>query len=288
MILNLRKEDFFKPVDSPIAMARRLPQWPFEIHSHEFCEIVFILGGHGLHITENEAYPVEAGDVFVITGSRSHGYKELDNLNLINIYYDPKDIHMPIHDLFTLAGYQALFTLEPAYRRQHRFESRLRLSADELAYVNKLIDVLDDELRNERKGYRFMVCAVFMQIIGYLSRCYERSPNIASQSLLRIGEAISYMETHYDCPITLGELAELACMSKRNFSRVFRKTMGYTPINYLTHLRLAKAADLLPQRQMNITQIAFHVGFQDSNYFTRQFHNIFGVSPRHYRNEKLL
>ncbi len=52
MAIQLRKEDFFKPADSPIAMARRMPQWPFDIHVHDFSELVIILGGYGLHVTE--------------------------------------------------------------------------------------------------------------------------------------------------------------------------------------------------------------------------------------------
>jgi AraC-like DNA-binding protein len=286
MTIRLRKDDFFSPPDSPLAMARRIPQWPFEDHSHEFSELVFITGGHGLHVTEEESYPIGMGDVFLITAHHKHGYRELKDLNLINIYYDQNELNFPTQDLYTLPGYQAFFKLEPAYRKQHRFQSRLQLSATELEHVIGLIDRLDRELRAQQQGFRFMAVAVFMQVVGYISRCYEPASSTASQSLLKIGEALSYLENHYDQPVALVELARLAHMSERNFLRVFRKIMGDTPINYLLRLRLAKAAELLRQDQMNITQVAYRVGFQDSNYFTRKFSEVFRMSPRRYQAQK--
>ncbi len=285
MIPNLQKQDVFKPANSPIAMARRTPQWSFDIHTHGFSELVIILNGKGMHITENETYPIKRGDVFIISGNRSHGYSDLDNLNLINIYYDLNELRMPMHDLYMLPGYTALFTLEPAYRKKHGFQSKLRLTNKELSDLNHMVNVLDKELRGQHKGFRFLTCAVFMQIVGYISRCYEQSSNPASQSLLKIGESISYIENNYTQPITLEQLADMAHMSRRSYQRIFRKIMGDSPINYLLGLRLSRAKELLKNKEINITQVAFRSGFQDSNYFSRKFRNIYGISPRHYREQ---
>jgi AraC family L-rhamnose operon transcriptional activator RhaR/AraC family L-rhamnose operon regulatory protein RhaS len=286
MIRTLRKEDWFHPDGFPLVVARRDPQEPFGLHSHEFCEIVIITGGTGLHVTGQESWPLAAGDVFVIGGKRPHDYQNMEGLCLINILFDPAALRMDLLDLPTLSGYHALFTLEPVWRRRHKFKSRLRLAPKDLAVAIGIIDQLDHELRDRAAGFRFLATALYMQLIGVLSRCYSRSRNPDSRALLRLAEAISYLETYYAEPVDLDELARTAHMSKRGFIRAFRAAMGSAPIAYLIQLRLNRAADLLRHTSQSITDIAFHVGFTDSNYFSRQFHKVLGITPRTYRQQQ--
>jgi AraC-like DNA-binding protein len=126
---------------------------------------------------------------------------------------------------------------------------------------------------------------LFMQMIGYLSRCYGRLRNPDSRALLRIAETITHLETNFALPINLDALSRIAHMSKRSFIRAFRAATDQTPIAYLIQLRINRAAMLLRQGHDNITDIAFRVGFSDSNYFTRQFRKLLGVSPRGYRQQ---
>jgi len=56
--------------------------------------------------------------------------------------------------------------------------------------------------------------------------------------------------------------------------------MGRTPLEYLIRLRAHKAGDPLRTSDATITEIAFAVGFQDRNHFSRQFRKITGASPR--------
>ena len=64
---------------------------------------------------------------------------------------------------------------------------------------------------------------------------------------------------------------------------VFRKVTGYSPIDYLLHVRLAKAAEMLQKTELPISEIALECGFTDSNYFSRQFRRHCNSSPRDYR-----
>jgi len=66
--------------------------------------------------------------------------------------------------------------------------------------------------------------------------------------------------------------------------RSFKEITGFSPTQYIIRLRLEKACHLLSTTTLPVTEIAFHVGFDDSNYFARQFHNVIGLSPSHYRN----
>ena len=282
---TLKRKDWFHADGFPIAVERRDPQKPFGLHSHEFAEIVIITAGRGVHVTGRESYPLNTGDTLVIGGSRQHDYHSMDRLCLVNILFQPDKLHLRTHDLRALPGYHALFTLEPAWRRRPQFNGRLRLTPSELSGVMVLVEKLDEELRVRASGFKFMATAIFMQLIGCLSRCYARSKSPDSRALLRIGEAISHLETNYPAGIDLDRLARIAHMSKRNFIRSFQAAMGTSPIAHLVQLRVNRGASLLRSTDQSVTEIAFAVGFTDSNYFARQFNKLIGVSPSQYRKQ---
>jgi AraC family L-rhamnose operon transcriptional activator RhaR/AraC family L-rhamnose operon regulatory protein RhaS len=282
----LRRKDWFPPDGFPVAVERRNPQEPFGLHAHEFGEMVIITSGRGVHVTGKESYPLNMGDVFVIGGSRPHDYHNMERLCLINILFQPEKLDLlRDNELRALPGYHALFVLEPAWRLRHQFNSRLRLTAQELGVVGDLVDKLEHELQNRPPGFKYMATAVFMQLVGYLSRCFGKARNPDSRALLRIGEAISHLEANYQEPVDLEQLARIAHMSKRHFIRNFQAAMGCSPIAHLIQLRVNHAASLLRQSHAGVTEIAFQVGFGDGNYFARQFHKLVGVTPSEYRRQ---
>ncbi|MFN3193746.1 MAG: helix-turn-helix domain-containing protein [Aureliella sp.] len=282
---KLRKEDWFHQDGYPIVIERRDPQEPFGLHCHEFSEIVIITGGQGLHITGEDSYELVPGDTFVIGGDRPHDYLNMNDLSLINILFDPHEIPLAFNDMQSLPGYHALFTLEPAWRKRHHFTSRLQLNPAELAEALRLIEAMESELSGRRPGFGVVTMATMLQLVAFLSRCYSRTINPDSKKLLRIANTISHIERHFAHQITLDDLVDISGMSRRNFIRTFESTMGTSPINYLIERRMREATKLLKTTDRNITEIAFDVGFSDSNYFSRQFKKSLGQSPRQYRNQ---
>ncbi|MCM2370417.1 helix-turn-helix domain-containing protein [Aporhodopirellula aestuarii] len=283
----LRKSQFFHPDGFPIVVARRDPQEPFGLHSHEFWEIVIITGGSGRHVTGVDSYELAAGDAFVIGGARPHDYQDLEGLRLINILFDNDELPWNLGDLKEMPGYHALFTLEPAFRQRHRFDSRLRLNPMELAFAIEKIELLERELDERTAGFRVMAMTQMMQLVTFLARCYDRFRDPRSQGLLEVADAIAHIEIHYAEPITLDHLIQISNMSRRNFLRTFETAMEDSPIQYLIRLRIRKACEQLRVSKKSITEIAMDVGFSDSNYFSRKFRDIVGVSPRDYKRRYL-
>ena len=279
----LKIDEWFHPDGFPISVERREPQELFEPHAHEFAELVIVTGGKCLHVLGNDSWEMTAGDVFVIAGKREHEYRDLLDLRLVNILYQPNQLKMGLLDLPSVAGYHALFTLEPAWRNKQPAKGKLHLNGKELAQVTELVDRLEGELKAREPGFGFMATACFMQIIGMLSRCYGRSPSPDGKALLRIGEALSHLERNIHREVNLEELASIAHMSRRSFLRVFQSATGTSPLAWVIEQRINRACNLLRHTDRRITEIAFDVGFNDSNYFTRQFTKATGFSPRNYR-----
>ncbi len=255
-------------------------------HTHEFEELVVILGGSGKHQVGRELYDISAGDVFVMLGGMNHCYPEARDLSLINLLYDPASLRLPLADLGTLPGYHALFQVEPRLRQQQRFQNRLKLDVAELGRLAVLIGELESELRSNTGGSRFLATAHFMRIFGLLARAYTRIPVGQRRPLDQISRLLGHLESHYAEPLKIEALAKMARMSPSSLFRLFRHHVGRSPVDYLIRLRIGRAAEMLRRESARISEVSEAVGFTDSNYFSRQFHRVMGVTPREHRQRR--
>jgi AraC-like DNA-binding protein len=74
-------------------------------------------------------------------------------------------------------------------------------------------------------------------------------------------------------------------LSAFHFLRVFRRTLGVTPHQYLIRCRLRRAARLLLDDVLPVTTVAFEAGFGDLSNFVRTFGRAAGVSPQRFRQQ---
>lgn len=289
MIETLVADTYFSVPEFPIAVVRAPAHSPvYEMHRHGFAELAIVFEGRAIHYTEHACYAIKAGDIFFLHGQQAHGFRDIEGLNIVNLIFRPERLSIGWHYLRALPGYHALFALEPQYRQQHAFLGRLQVGMADLDEIGTLITHISSELDRRDAGYVPVVLAHFSHLLVYLARCYARMTSPPAQEVLRVAATVTYLETHYMDRITLQELADIACMSPFTFLHVFKQAMGIPPIAYLIETRIRNAVALLHDTSMCITEIASAVGFADSNYFTRQFKAIMGISPRDYRKHLCL
>lgn len=94
---------------------------------------------------------------------------------------------------------------------------------------------------------------------------------------------ITYIHSYYQEKITLTDICKAGNVGKTSCTSIFKKYMDCTPIGFLTEVRLQKAAELLRETDMTITEIAYESGFTGASYFAEIFRSHFGCSPREYR-----
>lgn len=85
-----RKGEYPTFEDYSIYAQRVVLNGEFVQHSHDFDEIVLILSGTGEHLVGQRVYSLKRGDVFVIKGETRHGFRGAENLELVNVMYDPR------------------------------------------------------------------------------------------------------------------------------------------------------------------------------------------------------
>ncbi len=286
--LTLHASEFFHDRDFQLELIERDPQIPYPLHTHDFSELVIVLGGTGMHFTHGDEYQVSPGDVFFIESGFAHGYKNPVKLHLYNILFDTSLLGHSFLDITHMPGYHSIFHIEPRYRKNHSFETRLRLSPDKMAVVTGIIAGMRKELEetSHEYGSRAMALAHFLELVVTLSRFYGISDETRSQEIHKLARVFAFMEQNRGRQLSLQELVDHSYMSYSTLNRAFHQAAGYSPIEYHLRLRIKDACRKLESSPLPITEIAYQSGFEDSNYFSRQFRKILGMTPRNYRKSR--
>lgn len=253
------------------------------VHTHDSAELVIILAGRAVHVVDGQEYGLKAGDVFVISTHSEHGYKNAQGLKLCNIMFELPEFAAAGSKLKQLPGFQSLFVLEPFFRREHRFGSKLELDPARLDFVKELLGLILREYEEREDGFRPVIGTYFTALITYLSRQYSAEKNNVSGKLYNLASAIAHMENNFLESLDIGSVASIACLSVRQFSRVFGRNYGMSPKEYLIKLRLDYACKLMRSSGLKLGAIAMESGFSDISLFSRQFKARYGISPREYR-----
>jgi AraC-like DNA-binding protein len=253
------------------------------LHYHDFAELVVVAKGHGVQHIEGRDYPVSAGDVFLLQGSQRHAFREREAMVIFNVMYDARHVSLPASELRRIPGYNAMFVLEPTCRSRHNFTSRLHLERAALAHAEAMLRAMVHESEHRPVGYEASLLDSLVGLMIFLSREYSSIKTTNGRALLRMGQLIGLLEREYVRRWRLTDLALEAHMSESTLLATFKEATGQSPIDYLIRLRIQRAAELLCKGTESISEVAFAVGFEDSNYFSRQFRRTMHASPREYR-----
>lgn len=100
---------------------------------------------------------------------------------------------------------------------------------------------------------------------------------------IEIWRARNFIREHSDDELSLTKVAKFVNISANHFSEKFKAVTGINFVDYVARIRVEKARDLLQDRHLRISEIAFIVGFQSLSQFNRVFKKLSGRSPTQYR-----
>jgi len=96
----------------------------------------------------------------------------------------------------------------------------------------------------------------------------------------KLARAVEYIQDQLDADLTVFGIAHAVDMSPDHFTRLFKKSTGQTPYQYVVEARVRKAKELLTTGKLTISEAAHHVGFVDQSHLTRHFKRVFGLPPK--------
>jgi len=120
-------------------------------------------------------------------------------------------------------------------------------------------------------------------LMGLILRHKEEFGYGEADARKRVARSIEFMKGHLREPLKVTTLASIVSLSRSHYTTLFRRVTGYAPLNYLNHLRMQRAVQLLNTTNLSIKQISEQLGFSDQFYFSRAFRKMHNHSPSEHR-----
>ena len=217
--LVLLKSDFFAHEQQAVAVADRYPQDVFAEHTHEFCELVLVWRGNGLHVLNDRPYRITRGDLFYIRAEDKHSYTSVNDLVLQNIIYCPERLTLNVDWQGAIPGFDG------APRHPH-----WRLGSVGMSQARQVISQLEHE-SNQRDAFE-------LNKFCERERCSERvlRQQFRSQTGMTINQYLrqvrvchaQYLLKH--SRLMISEISMRCGFEDSNyFSVVFTRETGMTP-----------------------------------------------------------
>lgn len=249
---------------------------PYPEHSHDCIEIGIVYGGTAKHLLSGSAEQIQRGDVFIIHSGGIHGFFECKRFEHMTISCSTEILSMMGINFNFIYGIGELFSGSPKVASFH-------LNNSEFNDARRLIDSMYKLYMHNKIDEKANIRAYFSMLICLLAQSYTLHHN-SDAVPERLSRAVTYINEHFKEKISLPEIAAKASLSVSQFGRIFKATYDMSPFNYVLELRLNEARRLLKHGSLSISEIAFIVGFNDTNYFSRAYKKYFGLSPTKTKN----
>lgn len=197
------------------------------------------------------------------------------------------DIGVPVRLGEQLIGFLTtgqVFCKKPT---QTQFSRTAKLLADWGVQTNA------DELQKAYFDTRILSSRQHESIVKLLSIFAEHLSMVSNQIVMQeqnteppvITRAKQFIAEHQTEELSLDEVAKSVHTSKFYFCKMFKKATGINFTDYLSRVRTERAKNLLLNRNLRVSEIAYEVGFQSLTHFNRVFKRILGRSPTEYRSQ---
>ena len=267
------------PVDTNVKFRTSIdPGSYIPMHWHRAVEIIYMQEG-SLDVTvESESFTIRKGDCIVINGNVLHSTKctSPNTAILLQIPLDFMEKYIP--DLGQLIF---LFDFRIKDQRQQTKQAMLKTILEQLQIIN---DVRPD-------GYLLRFNSLIFELLfqlyhNFAVKILQNNTSQEKKDMDRLEPVLDYISEHYREPISLNEIAEVACLQTGYFCRFFKKKMGITFLEYQNEYRLSFIyRDLITTRDPVHVILERH-GFTNYKLFRRMFLEHFGNTPTQIRKQR--
>lgn len=252
-------------------------------HSHDYIELVVIMGGKGHIIINEDRIPVEEGMILIVNPGIMH--RSIPEYNMKECYLAFTDVE------YSGCGKNRM----PLFKGRNIVE---KMPEKMKKQVFQICREIEEESRTPHLGRYLMLKACLIQILCLIARGEEEtSSEIQSKRYVFrtlgkeyvVGQIQKYFEEHYKEHISLNQIASNMYLSTFYISKIFKSETGDTPINYLIGLRMEKAREILERDpSVSVQKVADEVGYDDAYHFSKLFKKYYGISPVYYKARKTL
>jgi len=269
-----------------VGRAQHNADWNWKDVSSPFIRIYYVLEGEAIiHLAEHNvrllprhlyfipAYTVHSYECHgLFVHYYLHVYEGFKNeMNLQEVYELPIEVE---GSEVAAQLFEHLCNRLPEARLPHSDPNSYDTSAQTSDYVQRYRDMALWE-KMELRGAMLMIMSHFIR---------QAKPRVWTQDE-RMKRVLEYVHSHISDSINIEQLADVACITKPYFIRLFKHEFGFPPVQYINRKKVERAQLLLFTTDKAVKEVAFILGFSDQNYFIRLFHKLTGITPQEYRRK---
>ncbi|MDF2670553.1 MAG: AraC family transcriptional regulator [Paenibacillus sp.] len=251
--------------------------------------LIYIKEGHCVFHVEGVDYDLEAGEFCLIQPNQTHtlrgiGYTVTPFIHFDIFFNQHREQSFPTRPgQIDLSGYKHL--LQPSINDFADCSIPVKFKPSSPSRVKELMLKMvglwqQSDLLSQLEAQHIAMELVLVLLRDFTPLGSSTSRMSRSRSLSWI---TSYFSLHLAEPLTLADMASRAQLSPSRFSALFRQQYGVSPYQFLLHLRVEHAQDLLTNTELTLRTIAEYCGFADEQHFSKQFKKMTGQSPGGYR-----
>ena len=256
------------------------------LHFHPEFQITAIKKGEGILYHGSDMIRFKAGDVFILgsniphlmKSSKSYFSEKSSGVYSVSLFFDRNTFGNQFFNIPELTNIGALLQ---NCKRGAWLSGSLRKGAHH--QILEMSNVREEEL-----------IISFLKILSTIRKANKRFINSSIYKFSteekdgqRLNNILNFTFNHLEKNIKIDDIAEIAHLSKSQFSRYFKLHTRKTYIEFLNELRVESACSLLLNRRNTIEAICYDVGYSNLSNFNRQFKRLKGVSPSVYRRLRI-
>jgi AraC-like DNA-binding protein len=233
-------------------------------------EVALVRGGPDHHIAHQPSAPCDEHEAF----------------RLRHLHDDPAD---PSTSVFVCGAYQ--FAGDVGLGLINALPQLLILRAPDQDSLHDVIAALATELVTQSPGQQIVLDRLLDVVLVLAIRAGLRQSDTApgwyhALADPRVNSALEAIHNDPARPWTVPELADISGQSRANFARLFTRTLGQAPMQYLTEWRMTLARDLLRSNHATLAQIAARIGYASPYAFAAAFQRHHGQPPGRWRRRE--
>lgn len=270
--MNASQRTFWKKymaraqIDVEFAMYTKVSRaWNDENPSFPVNRLYFIMEGEGFVKIGDQTYYPKPGELYLLPAGSDQAYGTISD-HTFGKYWCHFTAKIGDLDLFQILHTNPSIAVKDPVALQRSFEKLIEYRKS---------DTLSAEIR---------VTSIVLELIAEFieGNLFVKLNLATTPTHEKMNSVLRYMEQHMSEQVSIETLAQLAHYHPNYFINAFKQFTGYSPIQYMNHLRSEKAKDLLLTTELNVSQIADTFGMELS-YFSRMFKEQTGFKPTAFR-----
>ncbi|MCD8333359.1 MAG: AraC family transcriptional regulator [Clostridiales bacterium] len=255
------------------------------LHFHNLLEIGICRYGNGYLVMEDENWDYQPGMISVIPANFPHTTMSAEGT----------ESHWEYLFVDVEKVLQAMYPDDLIYQQRmlDRINKKPYLGMEtdvpKLAAITHAI--LDETREKQDSLYRECVRGLCLSLLVYVARVNAGSALMTEGGMRvktgfeQVRPALDYIHDNYPLHMKISQIAEVCHVSESHFRRLFEENIGMTPVEYLNHVRIQKACELIRKTGHSMEEIAVKVGFTTTSTFNRNFKRITGTSPYQWKRQ---